>query len=163
MKKKMRILFIMLLLSCVSVVNASTQESKYYQNENGVIMSKNEYDYFSQLYWDGYQEYITQEEFDNIKNMDLFDTKIDKETIVQEEFINNPITRGTTVTSHLRTLTIGKACSNDCFITLVTTWDGMPYIKSYDVIGARLSNSSLKSISTTRVTGNNYIKSYNNP
>ena len=39
----------------------------------------------------------------------------------------------------------------------------MPYIKSYDVIGARLSNSSLKSISTTRVTGNNYIKSYNNP
>lgn len=163
MKNKLLVLFGVLLLSNLCMLNVFAKDSIYYQNENGVIMSKNEYDYFSKIYWDGYQKYITQEEFYNIKNMDLFDKEINKETIVQEEFINNPVTRGTTVSSHLRTLTIGKACSSECLMTLVTTWDGMPYIKSYDVIGARLSNSSLKSISTTRVTGNNFIKSYNNP
>ena len=40
---------------------------------------------------------------------------------------------------------------------------GVPFIKSYDVIGARVENSNIKSISTTRVTGTNFIKSYNNP
>jgi len=162
MKNKLLILFGVLLLSNLYMLNVSAK-NLFYQNENGVMMSKNEYDYFSKIYFDGYQEYITQEEYDNIKKMDLFDKDIIKEEIVQEEFINNSITRGAIVTSHLRTLTIGKSCSNECLITLVTSWDGMPYIKNYDVIGARLSNSSLKSISTTRVTGNNYIKSYNNP
>lgn len=162
MKNKLLILFGVLVLSNLYVLNVSAK-NLFYQNENGVMMSKNEYDYFSKIYWDGYQEYITQEEYDNVKKMDIFDKDIIKEEIVQEEFTNYPTTRGATVTSHLRTLTIGKSCSNDCLITLVTSWDGMPYIKSYDVIGARLSNSSLKSISTTRVTGNNYIKSYNNP
>lgn len=163
MKNKLLLLFGTLLLSNLYVLNVSAKDNNFYQNENGVIMSKSEYDYFSKIYWNGYQSYITQEEYDNIKNMNLFDKDVIKKEIVQEEYVQSPITRGSSVTSHLRTLTIGKSCSSDCLITLVTSWDGLPFIKSYDVIGARVENSSIKSISTTRVTGTNFIKSYNNP
>ena len=39
----------------------------------------------------------------------------------------------------------------------------MPYIKSYDVIGARVSNSNISSIRNAYVTGNNYVKTYSDP
>ena len=66
MKNKLLILFGVLVLSNLYVLNVSAK-NLFYQNENGVMMSKNEYDYFSKIYWDGYQEYITQEEYDNVK------------------------------------------------------------------------------------------------
>jgi len=125
MKNKLLLLFGTLLLSnLLYVLNVSAKDNNFYQNENGVIMNKNEYDYFSKIYWDGYQSYVTQEEYDNIKNMNLFDKDVMKREIVQEEYVESPITRGSSVTSNLRTLSIGKSCSNDCLITLVTSWDG---------------------------------------
>lgn len=45
-------------------------------------------------------------------------------------------------------------------ITLVTKWNSTPTIKSYDVIGARISEVEITSISSAKVIGDNYVKTY---
>ena len=110
------------------------------------------------MYWEGFQEFLTQEEYLQVRDMDLFDQKIQKET-----YTNYPITRGSSVTSNLRTLSITKACNSTCYSTLVTMWNGSPYVRSYDVMGARLNGPSIVNVNNLIDTGNNYYQSYNNP
>lgn len=82
----------------------------------------------------------------------------------KKEIVNYlPFERSSSVTSNLRTTTIAKSCSDKCLVSLVTSWNGMPYIKSYDVVGVRVSNSNITNIQGALVTGNNYGKSYSNP
>jgi len=127
-------------------------------NKNGVSLTEEEYLFFSKMYWEGYQEFLTQEEYHQVKDMNLFGHEIAKET-----YINYPITRGSSVTSNLRILSIAKACNSSCFISLVTNWNGSPFVKSYDVMGARLNGVSLLSVNSLMVYGDNYYQSYNNP
>ena len=146
------------LLLCVFLVPCASAKENYFTNENGVSLTEKEYDFFSEMYWEGFQEFLTQEEYLQVRDMDLFDQKIQKET-----YTNYPITRGSSVTSNLRTLSITKACNSTCYSTLVTMWNGSPYIRSYDVMGARLNGPSLVNVNNLIVTGNNYYQSYNNP
>lgn len=89
--------------------------------------------------------------------MDLFNKPIEKNVV------DYPLTRGPSVTSNLRTLTIAKSCSNDCMISLVNSWNGIPTVKSYDTVGARVSGVTITSIKNVLVSGYNYAKTYNNP
>ncbi len=128
----------------------------YYENNNGVKLTEQEYNFYTEMYWEGYQEYISKNDYDYFKNMNIFEQKVIKHTVN-----DTPLTRGATVTSHLRTLSISKACSEKCVISLVNRWNGNPTIKSYDVIGVRLKNVSLVSKTGVLVTGTNYSKMYN--
>ena len=133
-------------------------ESNYFINEIGVRLSEEEYTFFSKMYWEGYQELLSQEEYLQIKDMNLFDQEIEKIT-----YTNYPMSNGSSVTSNLRTLSISKACNSSCYNTLVTTWNGSPFIKSYDVMGARLNGPSLLTLNNLIITGDSYYKSYTNP
>lgn len=135
-------------------------QEDYYKNGNNVVLSKHEYEFISNIYWEGYQEYLTLNDYNDIKLMDLFDKPITKTTIEYNEI---PVTRGSSVTSNLRTLTIAKSCSDNCMITLVNKWNGIPSIKSYDVFGARVTGVSILDIRNALVSGKNYAKSYTNP
>ena len=128
----------------------------YYTNINDVSMAKNEYDFIGDFYWEGYQKYITETEYNNLQQLDLFGRKIEKKSVSTIQ------TRGSSVTEKLRTLTIAKACNSNCSISLVARWNGTPFVKSYDVIGARLNNVSLMSTPIVQVTGTNYSKTYTN-
>ncbi len=152
---KRKILFGLLL--CIFLVPYASAKEKYFTNENGVSLSEKEYNFFSELYWEGYQKSLTQEEYLQIRNMDLFDQEIEKKS-----YTNYPITRGSSVTSNLRTLSITKVCNSSCFNTLVVTWIGSPFVKSYDVIGVRLNGPSLLTIDNLRIYGDNYTQSYSN-
>lgn len=126
----------------------------------GVILSKQEYEFILNMYWDGYQEYLTLEDYNEFKSMDLFNRPIEKAT---KEIADVPSTRGASVTSHLRTLTIAKSCSDNCVLSLVTKWNGTPTIKSHDVFGARVTGTSITNIKNALVSGDNYGKTYSNP
>ncbi len=153
-KKKLFLILLMGIFSFNVKVNAG---EIFYQNENGVILTENEYNFFSEMYWKGYQEFLTQEDFIELKKLNIFEQQIEK-----KEWLDAPISRNNTVTSNLRQLTISKACSQECVLTLVTSWIGSPFIKSYDVVGARIANSSLTSVRSALVSGTNYGKSYSN-
>lgn len=138
-------------------VSALTSEKNiYYTNKYQVQFSEQEYNFFSNMYWDGYQEFVTQKEFDDIKQLNLFNSRIEKSTIINPDIM----TRATTITEKSRTTTISRSCSSNCLVSLVTNWNSTPTVKSYDVVGARLSNSTLKTINKAMVTGKNYSKQY---
>lgn len=155
MKRK---ILIGVLLS-ISLMPTAFAKENYFVNDNGVSFSKKEYDFFGKMYWDGYQEFVSQDEYFQIKDMDLFDKEIKKETT----YTDSCVTYDSSVTSNLRTLKITKACSSSCYSTMVTDWNETPFIKSYDVMGARLNGPSLLNVNNLIVTGDNYYQSYNNP
>lgn len=129
----------------------------YYTNDLGVELNFEEYEFISNMYWEGYQEYITVEDYNEIKEMELFDKEVEKiET-------NLAISRSASVTSKLRTTSIAKSCSSSCMISLVTSWNGIPTVKSYDVTGARVKGVTISSIKNALVSGKDYYKSYSNP
>lgn len=140
-------------------INVLAQEN-FYQNEKGVTLSKQEYDFISNMYWDGYQEYLTLGDYNEIKSLDLFDKEVQKET---RHYIDSSLTRGTSVTANFRTLTITKSCSDSCMIALTNKWNGSPTAKSYDVFGARVNGVSILNIRSALVSGENYAKSYTDP
>lgn len=161
LKKIKKSIFYILLIMVMTHVNINVYaKENYYRNENGVVLSKQEYDFISNMYWEGYQEYLTLDDYNEIKALNLFNKPIEKEI---KEYVDYPLTRGTSVTSNLRTLTIAKACSDTCMISLVNKWNGNPTIKSYDVFGARVSGVSILDIRNALVSATNYAKSYNNP
>ena len=141
--KKMKTLFLAFLLYSTLFTIHANAESIFYKNANGVILSEHEYNFYSEFYWNGYQENLTAEEFENAKIMNIFDKEITKKEIKNHLSVKE---RGSSVTGNLRTTTISKSCSNKCLVSLVTSWNGIPYIKSYNVVGARVSNSNITNI-----------------
>lgn len=153
-------LFFGIILGIMFFANNVNAQEIYYQNDLGVTLSKQEYEFISNMYWEGYQEYLTLDDYNEFKNMNLFNQSIDKTTKIIEDI---PLTRGASVTSNLRTLTISKSCSNTCVITLVNKWNGTPTIKSYDVFGVRVNGVSITNIRNVLVSGDNYARTYSNP
>lgn len=134
-------------------------EDVYYVNSKGVSFTKKEYDYFSTMYWDGYQEKLNQEDFDYIADLGLFDSKI---TTVSISIPTNPLLRSTIVDKS-RTLNMNKSCTSNCLISLQAVWNVDPLVKSYDVIGARIRGVSFVKIDKAYVSGDNYFQEYSLP
>lgn len=155
MKKQFLVLGVLLFVLLVQTVEA---KEVYYKNKNDVSLTKEEYDFFTEMYWDGYQEYLTSKEYNEVKKMNLFEQEIFKETIS-----NYPITRGSTVNSNMRVLSIAKSCSSNCYLTLNVEWIGTPTVKSYDVLGIRTDGVQLLSVNPVTVFADGYTKSYSNP
>jgi len=76
MKKNSK-LFLLVVISLAVVLscpNAFAKEA-YYSNLNGVSLTKDEYDFFTKMYYDGYQTTITQDEYQRfIDNNVLYGT-----------------------------------------------------------------------------------------
>ncbi len=135
--------------------------STFYINANGVEFSEQQYNYICDLYYDGYQEYMSQSDLNKMIELDLFNQPI---TIIEDNdiinFNNLYGINSTSVTQNGRTTKIAKSCSNQCIVTLTSTWSIIPTINSYDVIGFRVVNASINSINNAIVNGNNYSAVY---
>ena len=147
----------LLMMACVPVVDASS----YYTNELGVEFTEKQYNYVTDLFYDGYQKDMPQEEFDHILNSNLFEQPIVAKEIqpIQSYKVNN--TKGDTVFQNGRTTKIAKSCnSTECLVTLTATWSITPTVNSYDVIGFRPTSATITAIGTGKVTGNGYSVTY---
>lgn len=70
MTKKLLILLGLESFSLICNVNA---QKIYYENNYGVSLTEQEYTFITDMYWDGYQEYLTIDEYNEIKENNLFD------------------------------------------------------------------------------------------
>jgi hypothetical protein len=142
------------MLVSLPLIKLKADEEVYYTNGYGVEFTENEYNYYTEMFWDGYQELVTQDDFDQVEEFGLFDSRVDKESIVQmytpENFIN-----GSQLTEKSRTLIISKSCNNYCLIGLTATWNYSPNVRSYDVIGARYAGTTLYQNNNTYVISSN--------
>ena len=110
----------------------------FYTNKNGVSMTEEQYIFLGELYFDGYQEYITQDKFNKYLAMGLYDEKVyKKETEDFETGVESP--RALIHETTAKKLTLSYACSGK-YCTMVTSleWKGAPKVISYDVIGSYL-------------------------
>lgn len=139
------IVIICIFLFNINIVDAS---EVFYKNENGVILTKNEYNFLSQMYWDGYQSLMTLEDYENFKNSDVINGKVEVKEINYNNYI---VPYGTSISYGYKTLKIFKSCSSDCLISVTLQWDSDPSVRSYDVIGAYIENTTFTNNPTTMV------------
>ena len=119
----------------------------YFVNQNNVEFTKEEYDFISYMFWDGAQEQMDLDNYNNFINSDIMDGDLDSEI-----YYDIPMTRATSIEDANRTLKIVKSCSSNCFVSVTLTWKNSPTIRSYDVMGAYLDGTSLITNPYTSVT-----------
>lgn len=136
----MRRKIILLLLLLFPFVSVQAEEFTFI-NDNNVSLNQKEYDFIINMFYDGYQNIITENDYNNIfADSEMVNAKIEKNEIENYDFI-----RATYHETQSKKFAISKACTSDCLITLVANWKKNPTIRSYDVIGAYLDGTSLVS------------------
>ncbi len=112
----------------------------YYTNSKGVEMTREEYEFIGDLYTEGFQNYISQEQYNDILDNGLMERELRKE---EKIIFDSPMTRGSQHTTSYKRLTITAACgSSNCKIVIDLDWLANPAVRSYDVIGALLQNTT---------------------
>lgn len=157
MKSKVYILLIAMSM-IIGIPNVFAKTN--FINKYGVEFTDEQYNYISDMFYDGYQKDMTQDELDRMIEANVFENIIE---VVSYDNTSKNITgnKGTQVTQNGRTTKIVKSCnSTECLVTLTATWNLIPTINSYDVIGFRPTSASITTIGTAKVTGNGYSVSY---
>jgi len=151
-----KILFLSILWLGISVLDVNAKSLIYYENNNGLSFTKEEYDFFTAMYYEGYQENMTEEDLLYFKNVSLNKNMV--ETVI---LADNFSTRATVVTSAAKTLKISKIDTVNPTISVVLTWTQNPTVRSYDVIGAYFETVQLVGNVTTKIvySGGNYNSS----
>ena len=120
--------------------------SCYYINANDVCFSKQQYDFITDMYYEGHQDIMNQADLDFFDDS-VFDKKVEKVTYTETEN-----TRGTYHATANKSVQISKVTSGYTYLTTVATWFNTPSVHSYDVIGAYLSGPTLISTGNTTAT-----------
>ena len=138
---------------CVALFICFTKEinakTYYFKNDNNVKLSEKEYNFISELYWNGYQNIISQEQYNTLKKENIFDKNI------ETTFSNNIVPLDSSVSDSAKTLKISKVCNTNCTVVSTLTWNGVPNIRSYDVMGVYFTNTELKSTPLTVISSSN--------
>lgn len=149
------IVFLILMFGGVFTVDAS---EIYYINKYGVSFTDEQYNFFSKMYYEGYQEYVTLDDFN------YFDVNNMNPNLVETKYANNGIMpMDDSVTGTKKTLKISKYNHGiESTITLIADWFQNPSTKSNDVIGARLVGVSLQTTPKTKMINSNGEKNFTN-
>ena len=152
--------FFMLLLVTVFAFNVTkvAAEEIFYENDKGVTFTKEEYDYITYMFWDGFQDEMTEADYDKYIDYDLINST-KKGKVVYEP----PVTRATYIEDRAARLQIAYACGvNDCLVSVDYIWKVNPTVRSYDVMGAYLYNTSLTNTPTTYLSSTQGGQFYSN-
>lgn len=141
-----KILFIVILNFFVFFNTGVYAKEIYYTNNYGVNFSLEEYDFISKMFYVGYQKIMMEEDYNNIFSEDIINSEI-----VSNTYISNGDIKpyGLSHSTASKKLTISKACTSNCLITINATWIKSPVVRSYDVIGAYLDGVTLLTEPTT--------------
>ena len=136
------------------ISNVQAKKDVYFVNSNDVEFTKAEYDFISYMFWDGVQDYMSLDDYNEFIESDIMNGTIDS---VMYDY---PLTRATSIEDANRTLKIVKSCSSNCFVSVTLTWKSLPTIRSYDVIGAYLDGTELENTPTTTISTGGQLLSF---
>jgi len=148
---KRLVLLVVGVIASYSLLLRVNADEIYYTNPNNVSMTEEQYDFFGEMFWDGFQEDVTQALFNEYLTYGYFDGEIETVEYEDIEYLEDELTPGSSSlnepdspmgTIHETTakkLTLSKSCGTyTCGIAVTLQWKKDPTIKSYDVIGALL-------------------------
>ncbi len=140
MKKFLNYVMIFVLLMIITTsVNA---QEIYYENSNGITFTKEEYDFFSKMYYDGYQASMTKDDMKIFEGVELNPNNVESSAYVDKSF--KPGILQVTDNYHetqAKILEISKSGSSNPVISIVAQWKYSPNVRSYDLIGAFFSGN----------------------
>mgnify|MGYP005764787037 CR=1 FL=1 len=136
------------------ISNVQAKKDVYFVNSNDVEFTKAEYDFISYMFWDGVQDYMSLDDYNEFIESDIMNGTIDS---VMYDY---PLTRATSIEDANRALKIVKSCSSNCFVSVTLTWKSLPTIRSYDVIGAYLDGTELENTPTTTISTGGQLLSF---
>ena len=139
--------------------NVYAESNTYYTTTKDIELTKEEYDFLTQFYWNDYPDYMTKAQYEEFKNSDLLDRKLKVKTLVNP---NENSVKSQEHGTNAKVLKIAAACSNTCQVNLNLVWTVNPSVRSYDVIGAYLSGVSLISHDMTYVVSTSGTTFFNN-
>ena len=144
MKQVVKVLFV--LLGVISL-NVYADEA-FYTNDNGVSLTEQEYNFFTNMYWDGFQEYVDNTLYNKYASMGLYDKEVHITVNDIASTSNSSQNYGLIHETTAKKLQLSYGC-NGVYCTMVTSlqWKGTPTIRSYDVIGSLL-DGNLNRLST---------------
>lgn len=158
--KKILLYFSLLMFFCINSVFA-----KPIQTYNGLEIEEEKYNTLVNIYGFNYIYFITEEEYNLIKNNDL--SKI--EQVVYDDEPLSLIRPFSTYSTSYKTISL---TNNNNVITVKLKWKKNPKVRSYDVLGVRLQGLTLENIisfkqyytenGTTKVSTNATLKRFNN-
>ena len=135
MRKLARVIFC---LVCMLFITNVHGDEIYYRNKNGVSLTLDQYNFLGELYFDGYQEYVSMATHNKFLSLGYYDQKVEKQVV--EDYDDTGVSPyGTLIETTAKKLTLSHVCSDD-YCTMITTlqWKGAPRVVSYDVMGSYL-------------------------
>ena len=164
--KKTLMLLVVAIFSIGITKNVFALEEPYYTTPNGIELTQDEYEFLNKFYFQGYADIMTRDQYDAIVADDLFNREV---TIVKYEdpglaLLSPSIgSRSDTHSTPAKTVQIGKVCPPSyCIMTLTNTWHGSPATRSWDNIGAYLSNVTYLAHNFTVVASTDGYTYFNN-
>lgn len=143
MVKKIFVILLVSIMFCGSV-----SADSYFENENGVILTKPEYDFIVELYHENYPSVITMDEYNILKDNNIFGQEI-KHVSSDDNMINPSISLLSGDTGYHETdykrLDVQSACGTKCMVSAKLVWKKLPTARSYDLFGAMQVGSSAPS------------------
>lgn len=132
----------------------------YYTSEYGVSMTKQQYDFFTKMYWEGFQSQVTNDIYNRYLTKGLFDKEV--KTVVKEIEPTNDSLRSQSHETTAKKLQLSYSClSGYCTMITSLTWKGIPRVTSYDIIGSVIYGGNAQrvgSLTTNLNAGtNNYV------
>ena len=146
--KRLFMLFIVLFVTSLSVdVFALNDKDIYYTNDYYVSFTKEEYDFVSKFYFDGYQKLMNQEQYNYMIDNNLMEGEIKIQELADEDVL---LPRAdTSYTTGTKKIKLSSSCGTTCNMTITVTWMKSANVRSYDLVGAYSPTSgSLKFVNS---------------
>ena len=139
----------------------------YYTTNNGIDLSREEYEFLSSFYGRPYVDIMTQDQYDEFIREDLLHSDVTYKTrTIKKSALVNPgnMPRSTYNKEGPKYVQIGAAClPTKCIMSLVANWeDEDPGTTSWDVIGAWFDDVAYISHSHTYVSTSNTTAYFTN-
>lgn len=148
---------IMIALISMLFISKANAQDLYYINSNGVCLTEQEYNKISEFYWDGYQKNLSLDDYSFLKENGLFENNIESLIITNTKEDIMPLAEHTTSNKSLK---MSKSCSTNCLISISLNWLNLPKIRSYDILGTYLDNTSVIQVNDVIVETNKEAKNY---
>ena len=159
-----KVVMLLLVVLCVFGITNVYAEEAYYTNQNGVELTREEYEFLTTFYNPIYPSIMTRDMYNRFVETDLMNSEVQIVTYNEPQLpLLNPGLPPTSQihTTSYKTVQIGSGCYTDfCIMNIENTWHVSPSVRSWDNIGAYLDGVNLISHDGTYVYSTSGVNWY---
>lgn len=116
-------------------------EEFYFVNDNGVSLTKEEYEFINNFYFDGFAEKMNVDEYKEFIDNDVMNGDIKISEYIDYEDNGLSLLGSNYYATKSKKITLASSCSDTCFINIYVDWFTNPKVRSYDLLGAYFENT----------------------